>query len=102
MLRGPRSATEALLSKFLVWRLVFVSALFAVGAFGIFWWAPHHGLDVETARTMVVNTIVVMSIAYLFTVRYLRSDLAELARRVGTPAVLLGVGGVTALQFAFT
>ncbi len=102
MLRGPRSAGEALLSKFLVWRLVFVSALFAVGAFGIFWWATHHGLDVETARTMVVNAIVAMSIAYLFTVRYLRSASLSWRGVLGTPAVLLGVGGVTALQLAFT
>jgi magnesium-transporting ATPase (P-type) len=79
-----------------------VSALFAVGAFGIFWWATHHGLDVETARTMVVNTIVVMSIAYLFTVRYLRSASLSWRGVLGTPAVLLGVGGVTALQLAFT
>ena len=102
MLRGPRPAGEPLLSKFLVWRLVFVSALFAVGAFGIFWWATHHGLNVETARTMVVNTIVVMSIAYLFTVRYLRSASLSWRGVLGTRAVLLGIGGVTALQLAFT
>jgi magnesium-transporting ATPase (P-type) len=102
MLRGPRSATEALLSKFLVWRVVLVSALFAVGAFGVFSWATHHGLDVETARTMVVNTIVAMSIAYLFTVRYLRSASLTWRGVLGTPAVLVGVGGVTALQLAFT
>jgi magnesium-transporting ATPase (P-type) len=102
MQRGPRSSTEALLSKFLVWRLVFVSALFAVGAFGVFWWATHQGLDIETARTMVVNTIVVMSIAYLFTVRYLRSASLSWRGVLGTPAVLLGIGGVAALQIAFT
>ena len=100
MRRGLR--VEPLLSKFLLWRLVFVSALFAVGAFGIFWWARHQGLDVETARTMVVNAIVAMSIAYLFTVRYLRSASLSWRGVVGTPAVLLGVGGVTALQLAFT
>jgi magnesium-transporting ATPase (P-type) len=102
MLRGPRPAAEALLSKFLMWRLVFVSALFAAGAFGVFWWAAYQGLDIETARTMVVNTIVVMSIAYLFTVRYLRSASLSWRGVLGTPAVLLGIGGVVALQIAFT
>ena len=102
MQRGPRGATEQLLSNFLLWRVLFVSALFALGAFGVFEWALHQGLSVETARTMVVNAIVVMSIAYLFTVRYLRSTSLSWQGALGTPAVLLGVGGVAALQLAFT
>jgi hypothetical protein len=40
------------------------------GAFGMFFWAEARGLPIETARTMVVNTIVVMEIFYLFSVRY--------------------------------
>ena len=102
MQRGPRGATEQLLSNFLLWRVLFVSALFALGAFGVFEWALHQGLSVETARTMVVNAIVAMSIAYLFTVRYLRSTSLSWQGALGTPAVLLGVGGVAALQLAFT
>ena len=51
---------------------------------------------------MVVNTIVAMSIAYLFTVRYLRSTSLSWQGALGTPAVLFGVGGVAALQLAFT
>jgi magnesium-transporting ATPase (P-type) len=102
MQRGPRSANEQLLSGFLIWRVLLVSALFAIGAFGVFEWALHWGYGVDAARTMVVNTIVIMELAYLFSVRYLSSTSLTLHGALGTPAVLLGVGGVSALQLAFT
>jgi magnesium-transporting ATPase (P-type) len=102
MQRGPRAANEQLLSRFLIWRVLLVSALFAIGAFGVFEWALHWGYGLDAARTMVVNSIVIMEIAYLFSVRYLRSTSLTLRGALGTPAVLLGVGGVSALQLAFT
>jgi magnesium-transporting ATPase (P-type) len=102
MQRGPRAANEQLLSGFLIWRVLLVSALFAIGAFGVFEWALQLGYGFDAARTMVVNTIVIMEIAYLFSVRYLRSTSMTLRGAFGTPAVLLGVGGVSALQLAFT
>jgi magnesium-transporting ATPase (P-type) len=102
MRRPPRPASEPLLSGFLIWRIVLVSALFVAGAFGMFAWALARGLSVEEARTIVVNTIVVMEIFYLFSVRYLRLTSLSLEGVLGTPAVLIGVALVAALQFAFT
>src|SRR5690606_10539939 len=71
MRRPPRPARAGLLSPFLVWRIVFVSLIFVAGALSIFFYALDRGLGVEVARTMVVNTIVVLEIFYLFNVRYL-------------------------------
>lgn len=102
MMRGPRSVGESLLSKFLLWRVLLVSALFAAGAFGVFEWAVEHGEDIATARTMVVNAVVGMGIGYLFNVRYLRTASLTLRGMLGTPAVLIGVGLVALLQLAFT
>ena len=51
---------------------------------------------------MVVNTLVVMEIAYLFSVRYVHGTSLTLAGVVGTPAVLIGVGTVAVAQLAFT
>ena len=70
---GGRRAARArrCSSAFLLWRVVFVSVLFVAGAFGIFFYALERGLSLEMARTMVVNTVVVMEIFYLFSVRYL-------------------------------
>jgi magnesium-transporting ATPase (P-type) len=102
MARPPRSPDEPLLSGFLVWRVIFVSVLFVVGAFGMFFWALERGLVVEAARTIVVNTIVVMEIFYLFSIRYLHMTSLTLRGVVGTPAVLIGVAGVFIGQLAFT
>jgi len=100
--RPPRASTASLLSPLLLWQVVFVSLLFVIGAFGMFWWARARGLDLETARTIVVNTIVVFEIFYLFAVRYLRSGSLTWTGLKGTPAVLIGVSATVALQLAFT
>jgi magnesium-transporting ATPase (P-type) len=102
MSRRPRSVAEPILSRHLIWEIVFVSSLFVAGAFGMFAWAEHRGLSHEEARTIVVNAIVVMQIFYLFGVRYLRSTGLTLEGVLGTPAVLIGVGGTSLLQLAFT
>ena len=98
----PRAPDAPLLSGFLLWRIILVSLLFAAGAFGIFAWAELRGLAHEEARTMVVNTIVVMEIFYLFSVRYLHGTSVTWRGVLGTPAVLIGVGSIVILQFAFT
>ncbi|MGI9404034.1 MAG: HAD-IC family P-type ATPase, partial [Hyphomicrobium sp.] len=102
MRRPPRIAHEPLLSGFLIWRIVLVSILFAIIAFAIFGWAEQNGRSHEEARTIVVNTIVVMEVFYLFSVRYLRMTSLTLEGLLGTPAVLLGVGSIVVLQLAFT
>jgi magnesium-transporting ATPase (P-type) len=102
MQRSPRQANTALLSGFLLWRVVFVSLLFMLGAFIIFYSALERGLTLETARTMVVNTIVVMEMFYLFSVRYVHGPSITWQGVLGTPAVLISVALVVAMQFAFT
>jgi magnesium-transporting ATPase (P-type) len=102
MKRAPRRADAGLLTPFLVWRIAFVSVLFAVFALAVFFYALGRGHDLETARTMVVNTIVVLEIFYLFNVRYLHMTSYTWRGVLGTPAVLLAIGAVVVAQFAFT
>jgi magnesium-transporting ATPase (P-type) len=102
MLRPPRSPHEPLLSGYLVWRIVLVSLLFVTGVFGVFFWAESRGLPIEVARTMAVNTIVVMEVFYLFSVRYVHGSSLTLQGMLGTRAVLIGVGVVTVAQFLLT
>jgi magnesium-transporting ATPase (P-type) len=102
MRRPPRTASEPLLSVALGWQILFVSLLFLVGAFGIFYWAEHRGLSLEAARTMVVNAIVAMEIFYLFSVRYRHGTSLTWTGVMGTPAVLIGIAAVFALQLIFT
>jgi magnesium-transporting ATPase (P-type) len=102
MKRPPRPAREPLLSGFLAWRIALVSVLFVIGAFGMFFRALEKGLSMEEARTIVVNTIVVMEIFYLFSVRYLNLTSLTWKGMAGTRAVLIGVGVIVAAQFVFT
>ncbi len=102
MQRPPRTPGQSLLTPLLAWQVVLVSSLFALSAAGMFWWARHRGIDIEEARTIVVNTIVAQEIFYLFAIRFLRSESVTLAGIKGTPAVLIGVGAIVILQFAFT
>jgi magnesium-transporting ATPase (P-type) len=102
MARRPRRRTEAVLSPFLVWRIVFVSALFAAGAFAIFEWVMSRGGGVDLARTTVVNLFVVFEMFYLFSIRYLDQSSIRLAGFLGTPAVLVGVFAAILFQAAFT
>jgi magnesium-transporting ATPase (P-type) len=102
MRRPPRAAGEAILSGFLIWRVVFVSTLFLGALFGKFALAQAQGASIEEARTVVVNTLVVLEIFYLFSVRYLKTSSITWRGMLGTPAVLITVGAVTVLQIMFT
>ena len=102
MTRPPRRPEAGLITPFMLWRIVLVSLLFTAGIFGIFSWAGYRGYDVELARTMVVNTLVVMEIFYLFNVRYMYMTSFSLRGALGTPAVLWAVGLVALAQLAFT
>jgi magnesium-transporting ATPase (P-type) len=102
MRRPPRRNDTPLLDAELVWRIVFVSVLMAVAVFFVFFWTTGRGLGLEYARTLVVNTIVVMEVFYLFSVRYLHLSSLTWTGVVGTPAVLTGVTATALLQFAFT
>jgi len=102
MRRPPRPRRAPLLSGFLLWRVALVTFLFLGAALGVFFWSLGRGGDLETARTLVVNTIVVLEIFYLFNVRFLHMGSITLRGMLGTPAVLIAIAVVTAAQFTFT
>lgn len=102
MARAPRPADEPILSPFVLWRVGFVSILFMAGIFGKFTLAQFQGSSIEEARTIAVNTLVVMEIFYLFSVRYLNEPSISWRGFFGTRPVLIAIAAVTALQFLFT
>lgn len=102
MARRPRRADAGLLNSFMLWRIVVVSILFALGGLGVFFYSLGRGHDLEMARTMVVNAIVVFEIFYLFSVRYLHMTSLTWRGALGTPAVLGALAIVVAGQLAFT
>ena len=72
MKRPPRKPDEPILGKLFLWRIAFVS--FLIGGF-TFWVYNHmQSLDVEieTARTVAVNTLVAGQLFYLFNCRKIK------------------------------
>lgn len=102
MKRPPAPSHEPLLSKYLVWRTVFVSIVFLFGVFGVFKWALWQGESIETARTMTVNTLILLEIFYLFSSRYIHGPSLTWKGIHGTKPVLIAVGTVAILQLGFT
>ena len=102
MRRPPRRPEAPLLSRFLVWRVFVVSVLFSGASLGVFFAALEAGRDLETARTLVVNMLVVAQVFYLFNVRYLHAASITLRGALGTPPVLWALAAIVAAQLAFT
>ena len=102
MQRPPRPRSEPLLTPQLWWQVLFVSAIFVAGTAGVFFWSFGQGGSLERARTLVVNTLVVMQVFYLFSARYIHGAAITWEGVLGTPAVLIGVGTVVLGQLALT
>ncbi|MGY6634098.1 MAG: HAD-IC family P-type ATPase [Alkalilacustris sp.] len=102
MRRPPRRADGPILSRFILWRVLVVSTLFAAGIYGQFALATAQGVDVDTARTMAINTLVAMEVFYLFSIRYRHASALTWEGVRGTPAVWVAVAVVVVLQAAFT
>jgi len=102
MRRPPRPSDEPILSGLVLWRVIFVSTLFLGVLLATFQFALAEGASLEEARTIVVNTLVVLEIVYLFSVRYLTTTSLTWRGMLGTPAVLIAVATVVVLQIVFT
>ncbi|MBS9477198.1 HAD-IC family P-type ATPase [Ancylobacter radicis] len=102
MERPPRPSHASLLTPFMLWRVAFVSILFMLATFGVLHLALSRGQGLEMARTLVVNTLVVMEIFYLFNVRFLHMRSITWQGALGTRAVLIALAAVVAGQLAFT
>lgn len=102
MRRPPRPRHEPLLSGELVWHIVLVSVLFLCGVYGIYSYAIDKGYSVELARTLAVNTLVVMEIFHLFFIRNIYGTSLTWKAVQGTKMVWGVVVVITLAQFAIT
>lgn len=102
MRRPPRSREEPLLTNDLVWHIVLVSFLILCGVFGTYHYAIDQNYSVELARTIALNTLVVMEIFHLFFIRNIYGTSLTWKAVRGTKVVWSVVIAVTAAQFAVT
>ena len=102
MRRPPRPRDEPLLTGGLAWHIVLVSLLFLAGVFGIYAFAIDKGYAAELARSMAMNTLVVLEIFHLFFIRNIYGTSLTWKAVRGTKVVWATVGAIVAAQFAVT
>ncbi len=102
MLRLPRLRNEPLLSAALVWHIVLVSLLFLGGVFGVYHFAINKGYSIELARSIALNTLVVMEIFHLFFIRNIYGTSLTWQGLRGTKVIWSVVIIITLAQFAVT
>ncbi|MBU1684567.1 cation-transporting P-type ATPase [Patescibacteria group bacterium] len=102
MNRPPRNTNEAILSTYLVWRVIFVSFILMSGTMGLYFWEMQEGATIEHARTVAVNTLVVFEIFYLFNARYIQDSVLNWEGFKGNSYVLFAIGLLIVFQLGFT
>jgi magnesium-transporting ATPase (P-type) len=102
MRRTPRRRNEPLLSGELVWHIVLVSLLFLGGVYGMYAYALDRGYPLDLARTIALNTLVVLEIFHLFFIRNIYGTSLTWQAVRGTRVVWGTVLVVVLAQFAIT
>jgi len=102
MKRPPRHPAEPMLSRFFIWRIVFVSLIIVAGCLGLFLWLRSNGDGIEYARTVTVNTLVMYEVFYLFNTRYIHAPALTWQGLFGNRFVLITVALVIGFQLLFT
>lgn len=102
MQRQPHNPKEAILSSALLWRIAFVSVVLMLGTFGLFIWQQDQGVDIEYARTVAVNTLVMFEIFYLFNSRYISAPVLNKKGMLGNRYALMAIVILILFQLLFT
>lgn len=102
MKRPPRLRNEPILNASLVWHIILVATLFLFGVYGIYSYAIDQGYSIELARTMSLNTLVVMEIYHLFFVRNIYGTSLTWKAIRGTKIIWAVVIIITLAQLAIT
>jgi len=102
MRRPPRPRSKPLLAGGLVWHIILVSILFVCGVFGLYFYALDRGYSLDLARTIALNTLVVLEIFHLFYIRNIYSTSLTWKAVQGTKVVWMAVAVITVAQFAIT
>ena len=101
MRRPPRNPSAPILTRDLIRRTILVGLLILVGAFGLYELELRLGASAEVARTVAVNTVIVMEIFYLFNSR----SLTQSVFRIGFASnrwIFAGSAAMLLVQLLFT
>ena len=103
MARAPHPTNEPLLTPFVIWRTVFVGLLLLCGAGALFFLEQRDpDTDLELARTLAVNALVLGQVFYLLNTRSFRAPAYTISGLTGNPVVLIAIGAIVVLQLLLT
>ncbi len=101
MHRPPRPPQAPILDRLLIGRIVLVSVLLLLGAYGLFLNELRQGHTLAEARTVAVNVFVVVETCYLFNCRSLTRSFVAVGL-FSNPWVWVGSGLMLGLQLLMT
>jgi magnesium-transporting ATPase (P-type) len=101
MQRKPRPASEPLITRLLLMRIVYVTALMVGACFWLYQWELARGSSLEVARTAVVTMLVISEVFYLFNVRHFTASALRWETLVGNPIAVAAVVITLVLQSLF-
>jgi magnesium-transporting ATPase (P-type) len=102
MLRPPRAVDRPILTRFGIWRVIFVGLALLSYTLWAFFWMKSKGASDQLARTAAVNAITIGQIFYLLNSRYLVDSSLSLKAHLGNIYLPLGIGATVILQLLFT
>ena len=102
MHQPPLPVGAPLLDRVLIWHIGFVTALFLAAIYGIFNYAIDRGYSLELARTITVNTLIILEVFHLFYIRNIHTTSLTWEAVRGTPAVWICMMIVVVGQLLFT
>ncbi|WP_126462992.1 cation-translocating P-type ATPase [Sulfuritortus calidifontis] len=102
MRRPPRPPGEPLITRLLLGRIVYVSLLMIAVAFAVYEWELARGSSIETARTAVVNMLVLGELVYLYNARHFTAHAFARDTLYGNPVAFWTCVILIGLQLLFT
>ncbi|SEQ39715.1 plasma-membrane calcium-translocating P-type ATPase/potassium and/or sodium efflux P-type ATPase,TIGR01523 [Ectothiorhodospira magna] len=101
MQRPPRKPGASIMDKAMLIRLAIVSVLIGSATIAMFKFELMRGMDLDVARTMAVNTLVIAQAFYLFNARFLTESSLSIKLLFSNRAALIAVGVLVLLQMGF-
>lgn len=102
MQRPPRHISQGLITGTLFTRMVLVGLCAAAIVFWLFTHFLHQGASLEMARTVAVNTLVIIEAIYLLNCRFLRETIFSKLIFKGALPVFFSIAAVLLIQILFT
>lgn len=101
MQRPPPKTHHGFFSVIIIWRTLFVSFLLLLGGFGLFGWILKTFNNIELARTLTVNILVIGEISYLFNCRNILNSSLNFSSLCGSRSIFIAIFVVISFQLAF-